>query len=484
MTKSTSSKFLFDLDFQYEILRFTLKDRDGYKALQLYKFDYFDLEEQKVIARAVHKFFKRTGRVPKSAALLNEELNGLFKSRDYAQAFLQKDRAAIKKRVNSLYKGLLREPDEILAKVRTFASYVEFKKVLEEVNLSDYTQYATYLKRIQTAIHMGMKINERQGLFMVNSAQARFLGRKSNDELIIPTRIRQVDRLTNAGGYTRGSLIVIIDKPKKGKTLLLVNIARFFISKRSEKALSSNKKVIYFDLENGEQNISYRVDQALARANKLEVIQGRHDEKLKKIYRKLKRLGGELYVKRMPAYCTTHDFQKVMDDLYSEYGMKFDVGVIDYMGLMGSISGKKDDFERISDAYLDTKNWAEKNELDMVFTGHHVKREAYSRRSSKYKSDDLAKCIDIERHVDAIYGIQQNEDEEAANIMRLELIVQRDGYPSGRALFNVNLQEQRLTEFSTAEVDEYNDTIGKNVRDEHDSGPERKRKTFKTDFQE
>ncbi len=481
MQKTELDKFLFDVDFQDEILRYTLKDKNGYKALLLYKFEYFDLEDQKIIARAVHRFFKRTGRVPRSSALLNEELNGLFKTRDYAQAFLPKDRTAIKKKVTRLYKGILKEPDEILSKIKTFASYVEFKKVLEEVNLNDYNQYSTYLKKIQSAINVGMTINERQGLFIVNAAASRFIGRKASEDLIVPTRIRQMDKLTNAGGYARGSVIVVIDKPKKGKTLFLVNVARWFISKRSEKALAKNKRVIYFDLENGEQNISFRIDQAVAQANKLEVMQGKHDEKLRKIYRKLRRLGGEVYVKRLPAYSTTNDFQKVLDDIYSEYGIKFEVAVIDYMGLMGAVSGKKDDFERISDAYLDVKNWADHNELDMVFTGHHVKREAYNRRATRYRSDDLAKCIDIERHVDAIYGIQQNDTEEGAGIMRLELIVQRDGLPSGRAMFYVNLAHQKLVEFSTAQLHEYEETIGKDVRVEEESKPKRR---IKTDFEE
>lgn len=483
MQRTELDKFLFDVDFQDEILRYTIKDKNGYKALLLYKFEYFDLEDQKIIARAIHRFFKRTGRVPKSSALLNEELNTLFKTRDYAQSFLQKDRTNIKKKVTKLYKGVLKEPDEILSKIKTFASYVEFKKVLEEVNLTDYNQYSTYLKKIQSAINVGMTINERQGLFIVNAAASRFIGRKASDELIIPTRIRQMDRLTNAGGYARGSVIVVIDKPKKGKTLFLVNVARWFISKRSEKILTKNKRVIYFDLENGEQNISFRIDQAVAHAGKLEIMQGKHDEKLRKIYRKLRRLGGEVYVKRLPAYCTTNDFQKVIDEIYSEYGIKFEVAVVDYMGLMGSVSGKKDDFERISDAYLDVKNWADRNEFDMVFTGHHVKREAYSRRTSRYKSDDLAKCIDIERHVDAIYGIQQNATEEESNIMRLELIVQRDGLPSGRALFHVDLPQQRLIEFSSNEVRDYEDTLGKDISTD-DTKDVRVKKRPKADIEE
>jgi len=464
MIKRKSEKFLFDIEFQWHILRYTLQDRDGYKALILYKYDYFDLEEQKIIARAIQRFFKRTQRVPKLAAVLNEELNQLFKTKDYAQAFLNKDRIAIKKRVRQLFNNGLKEPEEIFAKVKTFASYVEFKKVIEEVNLTDYNQYQTYLKKIQNAINLGVTLNEKKGMFLVNSINTRLITRKNNDELIISTNIKQMDKLTNAGGYAKGSVIVFIDRPKRGKTLLLVNIARWFISKRSEKLKGRNKKVIYFDLENGEANISARLDQAIVRSTKSDILNGKFDLRLKKIYRKFKRLGGEIYTQRMPAYSTTTDFQRVMDEIYNEYGIKFEVGIIDYMGLMGSVSGKKEDQERISDAYIDVKNWADHNGLDMVFTGHHVKREGYDRRAYRYRPDDLAKTTEIERHVDAIYGIQQNENEETANIVRLELIVQRDGLPSGRCLFNLKLDQQRLTEFTSDELEKYAVTLGKEVQ--------------------
>jgi len=464
MIKRKADKFLFDISFQWEILRYTLQDRDGYKALILYKHDYFDLEEQKIIARAIERFFKRTQRIPKLAAILNEELNSLFKTKDYAQAFLNKDRIAIKKRVRQLFNNGLKEPDEIFSKVKTFASYVEFKKVISEVNLTDYNQYQTYLKKIQSAINLGVSINEKKGMFLVNSINTRLITRKNNDELIISTNVRQMDRLTNAGGYAKGSLIVFIDRPKRGKTLLLVNIARWFISKRSEKLKGRNKKVIYFDLENGEANISARLDQAVIRANKHDILQGKFDMRLKKIYRKFKRLGGEVYTIRMPAYSTITDFQRIMDDIYNEYGIKFEVGIIDYMGLMGSVSNKKEDQERISDAYIDVKNWADHNNLDMVFTGHHVKREGYDRRAYRYRPDDLAKTSEVERHVDAIYGIQQNEQEEHQGIVRLELIVQRDGLPSGRCLFSLKLDQQRLTEFTSDELEDYAVTLGKEVR--------------------
>jgi hypothetical protein len=54
-----------------------------------------------------------------------------------------------------------------------------------------------------------------------------------------------------------------------------------------------------------------------------------------------------------------------------------------------------------------------------------------------------------------LLGLQENEDETQAGVMRLEVIEQRDGLAKGRVLFWVDFAKQNLREFSKAEVIEY-----------------------------
>lgn len=467
------NKFRFDVDFQWSILKYTIKDKYGYKAILLYKHEYFELDDQQVIAHALERFFKRKKRVPASSSVLNQELNKLFKTRDYAQALLEPDRERIKKKVKSLYKSTLKDGDDILEQIKKFASYVELRNTLENIDLEDFDNYDNYSKKIQKAVNLGMEMDDKKGSFIVSSAKTRMMNRRIVDD-VIPTPFNQINKLTNAGGYTKGSIIVLVDRPKKGKTLTMVNFAKAYMSRKGKRG--SNKKVIYFDLENGEESIGSRIDQLIINKSKSEVLSGEYDQQLEKQYRKYKRLGGEIFVVRMRNGANTNDFQKVMDDVYSEYGIKFDIGVVDYMGIMGATSGAKDDLARISDAYLDVKNWAVDNNLDHVITGHHVTREAYSWRGAIYETKFLAKCIDIERHVDALYGIQQNEEEEAAGIFRLEVMEQRDGYTSGRALFHVNLKTQKLREFTKEEIEKYKEM---GITESPDKLKERKEKQKK-----
>jgi KaiC/GvpD/RAD55 family RecA-like ATPase len=465
----SNDKFDFDIDFQWQIIKYTLKDKSGYKLLRLYKHSYFEIDDQQIVAHAIERYFRRKQSIPKSASILNQEINQLFRTKNYAKSFLQPDRDRVKRKTKKLYKSVLKDADEIYEQCKLFASYIELKKTLEEVDLKDFSKYSGYSKKIQKAVNIGMELDDKRGSFIVSGAKTRILERHQQEETI-PTPYRQINKLTNANGYTKGSIIVLVDKPKMGKTLSMVNFARDYMSRKGK--YKSNKKVIYFDLENGETSINIRIDQGVLNKSKKDIISGKYDSLLIKQYRKYKRLGGEIYVIRMQNGSTVNDFQKELDDLYNEFGLKFEVAIIDYIGIMGTTTGKKDDNERISDAYLDVKNWAKQNDLDAVITGHHVKREGYKRRYTKYRTEDLAKCIDIERHVDTLYGIQQNPEEFSNNIIRLETMAQRDGL-NGKALFHVNQSYQKIKEFTKEEIEAY-DEFYKDYSEDEGTSPKRK----------
>jgi len=439
MANPPKEKFEFDVDFQWEIIKTILTHKRGYKLLFLISYEYFDLNYQKIITRGIDRYFKRKKKVVPTSGILNEELRALFKSKDYARTLTEVDRDKILKKSRRLFKTFPKDPDEVFEKCKTFASFVKLRHTLENIDVNNFEQYAAYARQIQKAVNIGMELDEKPGSLMVSSARTRLFERRHREETI-PTPWDQLNKLSNAGGYQMGSIFVLMDKPKKSKTMTLVNLAVSYAKKRAYKT----SKVIYFDLENGEDNISCRVDQCLLDLDKMQVLSGKFDDKLNRAYRKMHRFGCEIYVRRMPNQCTTADLQKELDDLKQSYGLEFQIAIIDYIGIMGALSGKTEDVLRISDAYLDVKNWARQNNIAHVWTGHHVIRKAYNKRSRKYAPDDMAKCIDIERHVDGIFGLQQSAEDAKRDILRMEVIEQRDGLPYGRCLFKLNIKTQRL----------------------------------------
>lgn len=443
-------KFIYDPEYQWEIIKYIVLDRDGYKALQLVEPEYFSLVEQQVIVAGLKKFFKKKQRVPKNVANFKQEVKLLFRTRKYAQNLKSEDKENILKKISSIFRSKLRDAEDIFEECKKFASFVNVKKLMEEVDITNFDSYQSHIDKFQRAINVGIELDEERGEFIIAGVKNRQHRRKMGGQTN-PTPIKQFNNLTNAGGVVKGSLITILDKAKGGKTVALVNIGIGYMKQR--------KKVIVFDLENGQDSYSFRYDQSLANETKKSILSGEHDDKLYKTIRKYQRMGAEVLIKRMPAGTTAQQMDTYLQEVYRDTGLKFDAGIIDYIAIMGSNDGEGDETKRISKAYLDVKNLAEKWGWEAVWTGHHVVRDAIKRRPTCYEANDTAKAIDIHRHVDVLLGINQSPEEEAAGVCRWEIIDQRDGVGEGRVYFWLDISKQRMVEFNKTQIQAYREQL-------------------------
>lgn len=440
-------KFGFDIAFQEEGLRFIVSNPDGMEAMPVVKSFYFDLLDHSIIFHGIEVFYKKHGRIP-SKPFLRNILSELFTTRDYVEAITPEDEKNILAKVEELFSAPARDGDLILQSLYKFASYVELQSLNSDTDFEDFQNYDRYAKKVTEIAEKGDYQRSKQtGVFLVKGIKERQMKRQASD-LVIPTPYHQLNALTSAGGYEPGSIIVLLDKPKKLKTAFLVNTAR--------KYMASKVKVLYIDLENGENSIAARLEQSIGRVTKKEIIKGTKDKEIQKVLRRYKRLGGEVYIKRLPAFSTAQDIQKVIDELYRREGYIFGALMIDYLALMGSISGKKEDFDRISDAYLDVANLLQKNpSISHCWTANHVVRNAQKRAPGRYQEEDIAKCIDIVRHAHGIFGLNRTRTEFENNLVRLEIVMQREGVPIGRAYFRAFPEMQRIDELTSKEIQEY-----------------------------
>jgi len=438
----------FDDDFQKTILQYTVSDKLGYQALENYHPDYFALLELSVIAHGLKSYYKAKKNIPQSKVVFKEHLRKMYLTRDFKD-LLSSDKKLINKALDDIYSGPVKDGEEVMNTIMKFNSYSQLKTTLETLNLKDFGQYETFSKKVRDSINVANLYKRERPLYLLADAKRRVTLRGVHEN-VIPLPYHQMNGLINAGGYNKASFIVILGPEKSFKTLSLINFAKEYLKRK--------KTILYVDLENGEYGLGLRTEQSILNKSKEEILSGQYDEKLLKMLRKYKRLGGELVIRRMPAYTTTcAHIQHLIDDIYREDGKRFDGIIFDYAVLMGAISGKKDDTERISDAYLDMKNLIEYNGFDFGLTAHHITREGKKRKATCYQTNDTAKCIDIVRHVDAMWGINQSDEEAEAGVMRLEIVAQRDGAQSGRAFFWVSAKNQRMKEFNKAQVQEVRD---------------------------
>lgn len=445
-------EFKFTTEFQWDLLRFSAQDKNGYKAVEKYEDHYFTLIEHQVIAYTIKRIYKRDGAIP-GETKLREEILKTLNSTEFVNLVTKDDQTNILKLIKGMYNNLVVDRDYIYNNTKLFRTYIKFKDIIENIDINDFDSYANVSKQIENSIADEDEIEDFKSSFLLTDIKNRQF-RRQEVNTIFPTPYKQINALTNAGGYEAGSIIVLLDKQKKGKTAALVNVARGY--------LKMGKKVLYIDLENGEHNIFSRLEQSIMGLTKTEILSGEHDKKVEKRFRKYKRIGGEIFVKRMPALITnSYDLKMLIKTLYNEYGFQTDVLVVDYAAKLQSNNGKSlDDHKRISDVYIELNNLAIEMGIEHVWTANHVTRvAAQTRMATRYKGEDIALCIDIVRHAQAIYGLNRSEIEDEANYFRMELVEQRDGKPNGRAVFNMNLETQRSTELTNAERNIYDEEI-------------------------
>lgn len=469
-------KFKFTTDFQLDLLKYTVQDKNGYKAVELYDDSYFTLTEHAVIAYTIKNYYKRRKVIP-GKTILVEELLKTFDLREFINNLTDDDRKEILSITESLFKGEVKDGDEVLASTEKFAQYVDLKHEVENVNLLDYEQYDIFSRKIQKAISPRLQTIEEKGSFLVRDIRLRQIKRKERNS-IIPMPWAQLNKLTNAGGYAKNSIMVVLDRAKKFKTGALVNIAVQYIKRHK-------RKVLIIDLDNGEDEWITRVEQCMIGCTKTEILdeEGEKDREVRKLMKRYKTAGGELVVKRMPSLVTTAiDIGTYIDYLYKEYGFQIDILMVDYIAKMGAISGKDSLHERISEAFIDVGNLALSRDIELIWTAHHVTRDAAKARERKiYESTDAAGAIDMTRHVQAIFGLNRNLGEESDGYQRLEVIAQRDGPPHGHVIFGVDLERQRMTPLTGKELKLYSERYG-SEEDQEDHGYESTRKKRTSDL--
>jgi hypothetical protein len=453
---NSCDKFTFSIEFQLEVLRFLIQGKESLLYIPKIKPGYFTLIEHSIVVEALIKFVKKYQRIP-SEVLMVEQVKTLLEGKNYVDLVTKDDIPNIHKLISELYNKPLKDVDIILENIHKFIAYIELKALNESMDFSDYNSYETYQLKLTKILQNSKPQKKDEPLLMVSGTAMRQLMRKVDPD-VVPTPFWQLNKLGNGDGYPKNSLFVLIDRPKRRKTFALINIARGY--------LAMKKNVLYIDTENGKNQLMDRMIQSTLNKTKREMLTGDYDKMEQRHMRKYKRLGVEFIVERVPATiadCNT--IKNLVGKLESEKGIKVHVIIIDYAAKLASIARDKDDVERINNVYIDIDNMGDELGLDAIWTAQHVTREGAKHQETKYEDNDIASAISIIRNAKCVMGLNSTPDEEEHNIMRMEVVVQRDGVPTGRVMFNMDPERQRMKEFSKEARAKYDDTMGRQVDD-------------------
>ena len=447
-------KFTFHLDFQLEVLRYFIQSKESLLVMPKVKSSYFTLIEHSLVMKGILNFVRKYSKIP-SKASLKESCKRLLERKEYADLVIKDDIENIEKIINNLYEVPLKDEKVIRGNIYTFAAYVEMKSLNEKMDFSNYDLYEEFQNKVSKIIQDSKPASDDAPLMMVEGTISRQLMRRA-DPSIVPTPYWQLNRLSNGNGYSKGSIFVLLDKPKAKKTFALINISRGY--------LTMKKNVLYIDTENGKHQIMERMVQSTLNKTRLELLSGDFDKKEQSHMRKYKRLGVEFIVERIPALvgnCNT--IKQIIQRIEHEKQIKIHVLVIDYAAKLASLNNDREDVSRINNVYIELDNLASELDIDAVWTAQHVTRDAANHQPTRYEDNDIASSISIIRNAQCILGLNSTREEEEHGIQRLEVVVQRDGKSYGRCLFNVNLDSQRWKEFSRKAREIYDLTQGQEV---------------------
>ena len=446
-----SNKFLFTLEFQLEVLRYLIQSKEAPLALNKVKPGYFALIEHALLAEAINKFYKKYKKIP-SKALLIETVKNLLESKSYVDLVTKDDIPNINKIITELYSSPLQDEAAIVDNIYRFAAYVEMKSLAEEMDFSDFNAYENYQTQITRIIRDSKPTKEEEPLMMVRDTVRRQLLRQTNPD-VYPTPYWQLNNLSNGNGYIGGSIFVFLDRPKAKKTFSLINVARGY--------LTMKKNVLYIDTENGKNQIMDRIVQSTLNKTRKELLSGDFDKVEQRHMRKYKKLGVEFIVERVLALVEdTNKIRSIIQKVEAERGIKIHVLVVDYAAKLASTLKQKDDVERINQVYIDLDNLGVEAGLEAIWTAQHITRDGAKHKATVYEDNDIAGGISIIRNAQCIIGLNSTEEEEEHNVQRWEIVVQRDGKPHGRCLFNVDPDRQRMKEFTREARSKYDETQG------------------------
>lgn len=392
MRNKTKTKFSFSPEFQLEILRYIIKDKEGGLILKRIKPNYLVLIEHSIICEGIIKYYKKQNKIP-SENVLKEVIKELLEGKQYADLVTKDDIPNIDKVISNLYHLPLSDADYIKEKIYQFSTYVEMKNLNDSFDLDNFEQYEEYSRKIEKILQKSKPKKEDEPAYMIRDMVERQFKRQSEPS-VIPCPFRQMNALTNAGGYPEHSVNVILDKPKAKKTFFMVNLARGY--------LRMGKSVYYVDTENGKDQILDRFIQSSINKTKKELYSGEYDKLESKHLRKLARFGVELIVERVPAMITDCNYIRDKIIKFRNQGIDVKVLFVDYAGKLASIARDKEDFDRISNVYIDLQNLAEELNLEIVWTAHHITREGKKHRATRYDENDISGSIAIIRNAQTI----------------------------------------------------------------------------------
>lgn len=254
-----------------------------------------------------------------------------------------------------------------------------------------------------------------------------YYDKTSNPENVLPVNIYNakynLDKCLS-GGIRRGELAAVLAPTKRGKSIFLVHIGNT--------ALLEGWDVLHITLETRKELILRRYDAKFLNKSSLRLKTLDFDEKeldvMDKMIKEFDDLNQRLKVAEVPPKkCDVNTIFDIVYTLEQTDNFTPDVIIVDYGDIMVPSRKFSDKRFEQEDIFWDLKYLAG-NLNTVVWTATQAK--ALSAGKKKLSAEDFSESYGKMRVLDALFSMNQTEEEGTVNVMRIGLPVYRDG-PSG-----------------------------------------------------
>ena len=426
------------LEFQEDLMKFLVQEKEAKKYIEILEQDVFDLDNYKFVFTLLKGFYQKYKSQPSKGNLL-EYFDRELKEAKYKGEDLSNITSLVENTIKDIYIPLTANIQQIREVLIEEYQLKLMRNVLIENAAKMKTANADIVKDVFKQVSDIKKLGEydineeeNHGTFAL-----RDFGLSTRKQLNpSPTYLDGLNALTSVRGFYAPQLIIFMGGPKSFKTGFLINLALNYVR--------NGKKVYYVDCENGETRILDRFYQCMLEATWEEFNSGDLDELHKEMVNRFSVLVGDFLAEFYPAHTkSVQDVEIRLNELKTEENWQPDIICWDYPDLMKPNDWRiKEKRLQIQAVYFDIINLHKKLKvfgLGLTQVGRNASRK--SNRDETDFAEDFGKAANAH----ASFSLERDEDEREAGVMRVVPVVQRDGIPSHfkRACF-VRVDEGRM----------------------------------------
>lgn len=410
------------LEFQEDLLKFLVQNKEAKKYIEVLEEDVFDLDTHYTVFGLLKSFVKKYRSQPNLGNLLeyfDRELRAKAKNGDSFEDIYNDIEQTIREAFYPISANIEQIREVVLEEYQIKllkTMFVEEAGNLKTATSDTVNEIYRKIAKIKSIGDNDLEDEQNKGIF----ALQEFTTSRKTMVVGTPTYLRSLNRMTSTGGFYAPQLIIFMGAPKSFKTGTLINLAVNLVR--------DGKKVYYVDCENGEGRILDKFYQAMLQANWQEYSSGDLDEILEEMVGRFKNMGGDFISDFYPAQTkTVADVEERLKEIEQETGWIPDVICWDYPDLLEPINFKITEKRlKIQAIYFDIiRLQKRRNIFGLGLT--QVNKDAVDKPVIDMKgfAEDFGKAANCH----AAFALCRTQEEKEVGLMRIVPVVQRDGVP-------------------------------------------------------